>query len=747
MRVLLICLSCCLLPAGVATAQDAAPQAGPVGPNTPPARWGACVLDEANKEWVWFGGTGGVSETGALRTMLLKDGQWGRWKHPSPPAAVTELEGSASPRLARELYAAVANRYYRCETEAAAKTDLSAASRDLLNGVGAGFKDTPSGAVPELDQAKQLLASLADALKNPPTVKDVAAARAAWMAMVRLDERIAIEPPPRCYPAMAYDGKTKKIILFGGESVHGVCNDTWVYDCQTKTWSSPRPKLAPPPRLAAGVAARDGRVYVVGGQEARGTMSYCGALWARLPFDVWVYNIAANSWTRLSAGEGNPAPTPTQPRVNATLSDDGKTLSWTADVISYGKKVKELAGSLELPGKDAGTADAGLPPDTIQVRGEGFDPAWYEDVPAPEPEKFAAFLKDLPANRWVNVNPPKRHVMRDWGTTVLDLAGDQLLHWSGGHSSHCGTDVAHYSPALNRWHILHTPELPFESCYSNDGAPVPTMSGRPWAPHTYLSYAWDQSAGKLLWTGKHAAYRLVNPGGTWLYDPAVYEWTWPQWKVLEGSFDPERHKTCTVRTPHGVAVWADKYGGSGLRTGLWLADVAKREYAGVAGTDPKDGTTLPPPAFGDRHGIAYDSKRDRVLIFHFGIKDKSKVWAVDLKTKAVTVLTPKGSAGFPEDANMAREATYLPDDDLVLVPSGGKPAQHTLVYDCAADAWLELPGAFATDAKGRTDPAYSVSSGVEWDPKRKLLWHVDSPGNVHAMRFDRGTAEMKSLPE
>jgi hypothetical protein len=160
------------------------------------------------------------------------------------------------------------------------------------------------------------------------------------------------------------------------------------------------------------------------------------------------------------------------------------------------------------------------------------------------------------------------------------------------------------------------------------------MTGRPWGPHSYLSYAWDQVSGRMLWTGTHGAYRLTNPGGVFTYDPETCEWEVPspQYEIKGGWFHAERHKTCMVRTPQGIAVWADKYGGTGLKSGLWMADVEKRVFLPVAGTDPKDTTTFPPPVFGDRHGITYDSKRDRALIFHFGIKDKHKIWACDLKS-------------------------------------------------------------------------------------------------------------------
>jgi hypothetical protein len=219
----------------------------------------------------------------------------------------------------------------------------------------------------------------------------------------------------------------------------------------------------------------------------------------------------------------------------------------------------------------------------------------------------------------------------------------------------------------------------------------------------------------------------------------------PQFEIKGGWFLPERHMTCTVRTPQGLAVWADKYGGTGNKTGLWLADIAKHCFEPVAGTDRNDRTTYPPPAFGDGHGMTYDAKRDRTLAFHFGLKDKHKIWATDLKAKTVTVLEPKGSENFPADAGFGREATYLPDDDLVFVPTGCKPAQKVLLYDCAENSWLEMPDPSTAGKENRRDPGYGVSTGVEWDPKRKLLWLVQTDGAVYTMRFERKSAGLKPV--
>lgn len=715
---------------------------GPIGPDTPPCAWGAAVKDELNGEWLWFGGTGGVSAEGALRTWIFRDGAWKPADLPPAPAvkAVTALAGDA-----RRLYAAVANRFYRSESAQARSAGLDGRCR-LLAAAADAISAHDEHARRAVAAARDALAALAPRLAGGINAAEVAAAREAWLALVRAEWACDSQPCPRAGAAIVYEAQTRKVVLFGGEGIHGAHADTWVYDCASRTWRNARPPGGPSPRIRSGIAARDGRVYLVGGQEPNGSMSYCGPLWRRLPMDVWQYDVAGNRWTLLRAGDEKPTPTYAQPPVKLTISPDGRRLSWSADVVSYGKTVGEISGGLDLPADDAGTGRLAVPPDTVKIRGLGFDPAWYEAAPPPDPDGFQASLKNLPPNRWINVNPPVRHVNRDWGTTVLDVDRDQLLHWAGGHSSHCGTDVAHYSLATNRWHILQTPELPFEYCYSNDGAPVPSLSGRPWGAHTYLSYAWDELSGKMIWTGIHSAYRVVNPCGVFTYDPEYYDWEIPspQYTIRAGWFIPERHMTCMARTPRGVAVWADKYGGTGNRTGLWLADVRNRAFEPVAGTDPKDNRTFPPPAFGDRHGMTYDSRRDRVLMFHFGLKEKHRIWACDLKTGAVSVLEPKGSADFPAEASLAREATYLPDDDLVLICTSCKPAQKVIVYDCAADAWMEMTAAPSQVGKdGKHDPAYGVSTGIEWDARRRLLWLVQTDGAVYAMRFERASAGLR----
>lgn len=107
-----------------------------------------------------------------------------------------------------------------------------------------------------------------------------------------------------------------------------------------------------------------------------------------------------------------------------------------------------------------------------------------------------------------------------------------------------------------------------------------------------------------------------------------------------------------------------------------------------------------------------------------------------MKTKKVEVFEPKNSDKFPMDVSMARECTYVPDLDVVIITT--RP-QKTLLYDCEKNEWNELPEPGVINKDKTVEPSYGVSTGVEWDAKRKLLWLVQTNGAVYAMRLVLGT--------
>jgi hypothetical protein len=105
----------------------------------------------------------------------------------------------------------------------------------------------------------------------------------------------ATSPPARSYLAMAYDGASGKVIVFGGFDGNGYRNDTWVFD--GITWTEVATETPPPARAAAQMAY-DGvthQVVLFGGYDGS---NYLG--------DTWLWDGTTSRWT-----EAAPAHHPT----------------------------------------------------------------------------------------------------------------------------------------------------------------------------------------------------------------------------------------------------------------------------------------------------------------------------------------------------------------------------------------------------------------------------------------------------
>ena len=185
-------------------------------------------------------------------------------------------------------------------------------------------------------------------------------------------------------------------------------------------------------------------------------------------------------------------------------------------------------------------------------------------------------------------------------------------------------------------------------------------------------------------------------------------------------------------TPAGAVVWADKRGGD---AGLWRLDADKKAWVAL----PVKGTL--PAKSPDQHGMAFDSKRGRLLLFSNVDRNKGDAMSVDPKTGKTAWL---GAAGKAKAALPSRETVYLPEQDAVLVGArievGGK--WRWLLYDCKANAWKTVR--FLGDdpiARG----AFDNSMGLMFDPKRKLVWAVGQNSHVHVMRVDLHEAEVGAL--
>src|SRR5204863_101849 len=89
-------------------------------------------------------------------------------------------------------------------------------------------------------------------------------------------EALDAEPPPRALSPLAWDPAAKVFILFGGDHLDYLTNDTWTFDPEKRKWSMRHPKEAPPPRANHQLKAADGKVTLSGGYTYTSNTDYVG---------------------------------------------------------------------------------------------------------------------------------------------------------------------------------------------------------------------------------------------------------------------------------------------------------------------------------------------------------------------------------------------------------------------------------------------------------------------------------------
>jgi hypothetical protein len=317
------------------------------------------------------------------------------------------------------------------------------------------------------------------------------------LALEQAADLMGAEPPARALSPIAYDEKTKLFVIFGGDHLDYLMNDTWVFDIAKKEWKQRHPKTAPPPRANHTLKATGaGKVVLSGGYTYTSTTDYMGGPYRDHGDGEWTYDVEANTWK--------------------------------------------------------GTKD-GVEPNQRVYRTGPFLPDFFLQGDKPDAAAFQAKLQELPANTWVKTSPPQLPKMnRDWGTAVLDPDRDLILRFSGGHCAHSGSDVLHYHIASNRWELPFPVELPLGQTYTNTEFPEGfNFNRRPWVTgHTYQNYGYDTVSRKMYFTGRDDGY-------CYIYDPDVADWTGrfvkPKGMVYGSCFYT---LTCTT-TPEGLVCWTN----------------------------------------------------------------------------------------------------------------------------------------------------------------------------------------------
>ena len=534
---------------------------------------------------------------------------------------------------------------------------------------------------------------------------------------------VPTQPPQRANSKLVYDPEHRQVVLFGGDQLDQLLADTWTFDLETRTWTELKPQRSPSPRAGHSLVwlPRAKKVLLLGGYTYTSAVGYVERLYKPLPLEAWTLDIATGGWQLIRQFDAKTSPqSPAPMPLAAVVNDDDVVMALSKGTWLCRIDVNEV--------DRAGTDENGVEPGTT-VRREGpHDPKWFtQDVDAIDPARVDAELRSLPVNRFVLRPTPKLpRPNMDWGSAVIAPELDLIVRFSGGHSAYSGTAPQVYNIKTDRYSIPFAPEYPLEYVYSNDQVRGEwSFKQNPWMTgHTYKSTGYDPHLRCLVFAPHEFTY---------FFDPVRGQWSRsPERNPYRADF----YNVTVCATPQGAIVWADRSGGG---DGLWRLDAASRKWKEL----PHTGTL--PHKSPDQHGLAFDSKRNRLLFFSNADKNKGDVLACDIQSGETQWLAARGRS---HAAVPSRETVYLPDQDLVVLAARTNKDDRLLwlAYDCDSNAWrgLELPGDDPI-GKGTSSGTFHNSVGMTYDPHRKLIWFVGQNSHVTTLKLDVATATVEIL--
>lgn len=698
-------------------------------PRTSCRIWGAMTYDPIHKELVHSGGDGS-SETVGTWVYNLEKNEWSKLDFGSPKQKELFAKSKALCWQAKALLGAAANRFAFSETATEAKVDLTVKGAELSAAAGklagdikaAGLtgaeKSGGDVAVQRLEATVAALKSAGPALIGKITAEHVESLRAVRVLIEQVMDAISAEPSGRARSQTVFDPVRKKIVLFGGDGLDRVLSDTWLYDCQTRTWEQKFPEKCPLPRAGhiLGWLPKAGQVVLAGGYSRD---------W--LAQEVWTYDVAANTWKALlnvplaSEDWGRQKFSQNCPRVTSRKNQVGAVNEDDVLVVpeSAGPGLAVWACKIDPQAPDASAAATlSCAPGTYTF--SRIDPALWEKAAKPDWDAGKRFLAELPVNQWTAVPfpMPAPGATNRWGTTAYDVDRHQMLYWGGGHATSQEDDVAHFSVLGGFWTLGYHPDDPIEIIYAS----VPTLVSfhdRLHVPmHAYKAYDYDPMVGKMLYLDR-------------AYNPAVREWELEPYPGLKhggclGSF--------VAPTPKGMVAYSG--------AGLFRLDAKSGKWEKLPWNGPAFGGI-----YGDGHALRYDSKRDCLWLAN----DKV-VFKYDMATGNVEdakIHKPKALGQF----FFWSEEVYLPDTDLLFLMNlfakpDGKLANVAWSPADGKFYWVELPfveNGKPVEFKG---PPFSWSDALRYDPELNLMiLNNASARKVWFLKFDKASAKITELKD
>ncbi len=257
-------------------------------------------------------------------------------------------------------------------------------------------------------------------------------------------------PSARFVPAMAYDPKTDRVIVFGGRSADVRFNDTWAYDPTSDTWTELKPAGPLPPERGGHEMVYDpsfARMIMFGGR----TGSVGADASATYLNDTWAYDPVANTWTdRNPSGPIPPARgfprmayDPSSHRVimfgGSAYFDNTRAPSQFTDTWAYDPVANTWT---EL-------RPSGTPP-PADSEGLVYDPSTGLMITLGGQTNDSIWGYDPRANAWADLSPAApAPSLRSETSMAYDPASGRLIMfagWTQESGGSCLTDTWGYTP-------------------------------------------------------------------------------------------------------------------------------------------------------------------------------------------------------------------------------------------------------------------------------------------------------------
>ncbi|MCG3179817.1 MAG: hypothetical protein BIFFINMI_02163 [Phycisphaerae bacterium] len=539
-------------------------------------------------------------------------------------------------------------------------------------------------------------------------------------------------PEPRCAAPLIHDPKNGCIVMFGGHS--GVVrndlpdraareryslglDDTWRYDCKTRTWKElPCPTRPPRDRLPAMAYDPVSGLFVLltfstSGKQARATL--------------WSLDVATGEWLKRNEQDW-PGP----------YFGHGHTGGWTPDqMMALDQKARTLVvvqpegpkgeqttyllrlDLSQLPAAPAPAADPAPPvkPQTVP----DDDPAWI------------ARLKALPANTWVNTHPDPETPTRDWGSISVDPARGWVFYFGGGHSTYQNNDVAIYNVGANRWSNYVGTNNDFIPYCGWEGSTLGFRGGPP-ARHMRNQYqAFDGRMYRSIGNVSSWPSEFFEPGYAFFYD-FTRGGVWREQKIevdkkpadLPDDFDGLQMTDPRGRILSIQLAPVQRYDYRVARCVFRSYDVAANRLTvrQVDGPCPQlnDGECRP---------FCYLPDRDQILwVEHHAKAGNHNTWIFDVKACKWTNAKPKHNApGLPVVVEYVEPAGCA----LGVFRVGNQDEQW--VYSVARNDWTPLEFKVAEGSRVAFQHPYGQ---MVWVQKFDVLVNHDPRAGTSVMRPD-----------